>query len=82
MGKRWFFHRKGHHVWRIPVLLLALGLPHEVAHGSLRISLSEYNTEAEAEHIIKEVPQVVEYLRSMSPVWKDLQEGKKQYVIQ
>ena len=63
-------------------VLLALGLPHEVAHGSLRISLSEYNTEAEAEHIIKEVPQVVEYLRSMSPVWKDLQEGKKQYVIQ
>ena len=63
-------------------VLLALGLPHEVAHGSLRISLSEYNSEAEAEHIIKEVPQVVEYLRSMSPVWKDLQEGKKQYVIQ
>ena len=63
-------------------VLLALGLPHEVAHGSLRISLSEYNTEAEAEHIIKKVPQVVEYLRSMSPVWKDLQEGKKQYVIQ
>ena len=63
-------------------VLLALGLPHEVAHGSLRISLSEYNTEAEAEHIIKEVLQVVEYLRSMSPVWKDLQEGKKQYVIQ
>lgn len=63
-------------------VLLALGLPHEVAHGSLRISLSEYNTEEEAEHILKNVPEVVAYLRSMSPVWKDLEEGKKQYVIQ
>lgn len=63
-------------------VLLALGLPHEVAHGSLRISLSEYNTKEEAEHIIREVPKVVEYLRSMSPIWKDLQEGKRIYVIQ
>lgn len=63
-------------------VLLALGLPHEVAHGSLRMSLSEYNTEEEAEHILKNVPEVVAYLRSMSPVWKDLEEGKKQYVIQ
>ena len=63
-------------------VLLALGLPHEVAHGSLRISLSEYNTKEEAEHIIKNVPEVVEYLRSMSPIWKDLQEGKRKYVIQ
>lgn len=63
-------------------VLLALGLPHEVAHGSLRISLSEYNTKEEAEHIIKNVPEVVKYLRSMSPIWKDLQEGKKNYVIQ
>lgn len=63
-------------------VLLALGLPHEVAHGSLRISLSEYNTKEEVEHILKNVPEVVAYLRSMSPVWKDLEEGKKQYVIQ
>ena len=63
-------------------VLLALGLPHEVAHGSLRISLSEYNTEEEVEHILKNVPEVVAYLRSMSPVWKDLEEGKKPYVIQ
>lgn len=63
-------------------VLLALGLPHEVAHGSLRMSLSEYNTEEEVEHILKNVPEVVAYLRSMSPVWKDLEEGKKQYVIQ
>ena len=64
------------------LVLLALGLPHEVAHGSLRISLDEYNTKEEAEHIIKNVPEVVEYLRSMSPIWKDLQEGKRNYVIQ
>lgn len=63
-------------------VLLALGLPHEVAHGSLRISLSEYNSEEDVNHIIKNVPEVVAYLRSMSPVWKDLEEGKKQYVIQ
>lgn len=63
-------------------VLLALGLPHEVAHGSLRISLSEYNTKEEAEHIVREVPKVVEYLRSMSPIWQDLQEGKRKYVIQ
>ena len=63
-------------------VLLSLGLPHEVAHGSLRISLCEYNTEEEADHIIKNVPEVVEYLRSMSPIWKDLQEGKREYVIQ
>lgn len=63
-------------------VLLALGLPHEVAHGSLRISLCEYNTEEEADHIIKEVSRVVAYLRSMSPIWKDLQEGKRKYVIQ
>lgn len=62
-------------------VLLALGLPHEIAHGSLRLSLSEYNTEEEVRHIIKVVPEVVEYLRSMSPVWKDLQEGRKEYVI-
>ena len=63
-------------------VLLALGLPHEVAHGSLRISLCEYNTEEDIDHIIKNVPEVVAYLRSMSPVWKDLEEGKKAYVIQ
>ena len=62
-------------------VLLALGLPHEVAHGSLRISLSEYNTAGDAEHIIKNVPEVVAYLREMSPVWHDLEEGKRQHVI-
>lgn len=63
-------------------VLLAIGRPHEIAHGSLRLSLCEANTEEEIEYIINEVPKVVEYLRGMSPVWRDLQEGKRQYVIQ
>lgn len=63
-------------------VLLAIGRPHEVAHGSLRLTLCEENTEQEIQHIITAVPQVVAYLREMSPVWRDLQEGRKQYVIQ
>lgn len=63
-------------------VLLAIGLPHEVAHGSLRLSVSEYNTPEEMEHIIKSVPEVVEYLRKLSPVWEDLEKGVKEYVIQ
>lgn len=62
-------------------VLLAIGRPHEVAHGSLRLSLSEENTPEEAEYIIKAVKEVVEYLRTISPVWRDLQEGKREYVI-
>lgn len=63
-------------------VLLAIGLPHEVAHGSLRLSICEYNTPEEITHIIENVPKVVEYLRSMSPVWEDLKKGVKEYVIQ
>jgi len=63
-------------------VLLAIGRPHEIAHGSLRISLGEENTEEQADYIIEKVPEVVDYLRNMSPVWRDLQEGKKHYVIQ
>ncbi|MCD8049791.1 MAG: cysteine desulfurase NifS [Clostridia bacterium] len=63
-------------------VLLAIGRPHEIAHGSLRLSLCEENTEEEAEYIISSVKSVVERIRSMSPVWRDLQEGRKQYVIQ
>lgn len=63
-------------------VLLAIGRPHEIAHGSLRISLCEYNTDEEVDYIIEKVPGVVEYLRNMSPVWRDLREGKKKYVIQ
>ncbi len=63
-------------------VLLAIGLPHEIAHGSMRISLSETNTMEEMEYIAQNVPKVIDRLRHMSPVWKDLQEGKKDYVIQ
>ena len=62
-------------------VLLAIGLPHEVAHGSLRLSLSEYNTEEEADRIIKAVPEVVEYLRNMSPVWKEMVRGEKPFLL-
>ena len=63
-------------------MLLAIGLPHEVAHGSLRLTLSPENTPEEMEHIIQAVTDVVAYLRSISPVWNDLQKGIKNYVIQ
>ncbi len=62
-------------------VLLALGLPHEVAHGSLRLSLSEYNTEEEVDFIIEEVPKVVGYLRSISPVWEGLEKGERPHLI-
>ena len=62
-------------------VLLAIGRPHEVAHGSLRLSLSAENTPEEIEYIIEVVKEVVEYLRGISPVWRDLQNGKREYVI-
>ncbi len=62
-------------------VLLSLGLPHEVAHGSLRLSIGEYNTMEEIDHIIKVVPEVVEYLRSISPVWEELENGTKPHLI-
>ena len=62
-------------------VLLALGLPHEVAHGSLRLSIGEYNTMEEIEHICQAVPQVVEYLRNMSPVWDELEKGQRPHLI-
>ena len=62
-------------------VLLAIGRVHDVAHGSLRLSLSEYNTMEEMDYILEQVPQVVEYLRGMSPVWRDLQNGKRQYIL-
>lgn len=63
-------------------VLLAIGRPHDIAHGSLRLSLSAYNTEEEVDHILDVVPKVVERLRNMSPVWRDLQNGRRNYVIQ
>ena len=62
-------------------VLLSLGLPHEVAHGSLRLSIGEYNTMEEIDHIIKVVPEVVAYLRDISPVWEDLENGTKKHLI-
>ena len=62
-------------------VLLAIGRVHDVAHGSLRLSLSEYNTDEEVDHILTAVPEVVAYLRSISPVWRDLQTGKREYIL-
>ena len=62
-------------------VLLAIGRIHDVAHGSLRLSLGENATEEEADYIVSAVKEVVEYLRSFSPVWRDLTEGKKEYIL-
>lgn len=62
-------------------VLLAIGLPHEVAHGSLRLSLCPYNTEEEMKYIVEQVPAVVEYLRSISPVWEELEKGQRPHLI-
>lgn len=62
-------------------VLLSIGLPHEVAHGSLRLSIGEYNTMEEIDHIIDVVPKVVEKLRDMSPVWDELQKGQRPHII-
>ena len=62
-------------------VLLAIGRVHDIAHGSLRLSLSEENTEEEIEYTIKVAKEVVEYLRSISPIWRDLVNGKKEFMI-
>ncbi len=62
-------------------VLLALGLPHEIAHGSLRLSLGDDTTEADVDHILKVVPEVVEYLRNISPVWEALETGRQAHRI-
>lgn len=62
-------------------VLLALGLPHEVAHGSLRLSIGEYNDMAQIDHIIEVVPKVVDYLRNISPVWDELENGQRKHMI-
>ena len=62
-------------------VLLAIGRVHDVAHGSLRLSLCHENTEQEVDHILTAVSQVVELLRNMSPVWRDLQTGKREYIL-
>ena len=62
-------------------VLLSIGRVHDVAHGSLRLSLCEYNTDEEVDYILQAVPQVVAQLRNMSPVWRDLQTGKREYIL-
>ena len=62
-------------------VLLAIGRIHDVAHGSLRLSICEYNTDEEIDHILACVPKVVQNLRNMSPVWRDLQNGKREYIL-
>ena len=62
-------------------VLLAIGRVHDIAHGSLRLSLSEENTEQEIDYTIKAVKEVVEYLRGISPIWRDLCEGKKEFIL-
>lgn len=61
-------------------VLLAIGRPHDIAHGSLRLSLSDENTEEEIDYTIKAVEEVVSYLRSISPIWRDLVSGKKEFI--
>ena len=61
--------------------MLSIGLPHEVAHGSLRLSIGEYNSMEEIDHIIKVVPEVVAYLRSISPIWDELEKGTRKHLI-
>ena len=63
-------------------VLLAIGRPHEVAHGSLRLSLDAGMTETEIDEIIRVTKEVVGYLRDMSPVWRDLMAGKRKFVIE
>ena len=62
-------------------VLLAIGRVHDVAHGSLRLSLCSENTEEEVDYIIRSVTDVVETLRRMSPVWRDLQQGKREFIL-
>ncbi len=62
-------------------VLLAIGRVHDVAHGSLRLSLGEEITEEEVDYLIQNVKEVVEYLRSFSPVWRDLVSGKTPFIL-
>ena len=62
-------------------VLLAIGRPHEVAHGSLRLSLCEWNSDEDVARILAAVPEVVAYLRDMSPMWKDLVSSRKPFIL-
>lgn len=62
-------------------VLLAIGRPHEIAHGSLRLSLCEENTDADVDYMLAEIPKIVEYLRGMSPLWRDKVNGIKKFEL-
>ena len=62
-------------------VLLAIGRVHDVAHGSLRLSIGEDIHEEEVDDIIRTVKEVVEYLRGFSPIWRDLMSGKKEFIL-
>ena len=62
-------------------VLLAIGRPHEIAHGSLRLTLSEENTDEEVDYVIKSVKEVVEYLRGISPIWNDMINGRREFIL-
>jgi len=62
-------------------VLLSIGRVHDVAHGSLRLSVCHLNTDEEIDHCLKVIPEVVQKLRDMSPVWRDLQSGKREYIL-
>ena len=62
-------------------VLLAIGLPHEVAHGSVRLSLSDFNTEEDVDYILEKLPEIVSTLRSMSPLWEAMQKGEVSYEL-
>lgn len=62
-------------------VLLAIGRPHEIAHGSLRLTLSEETTDEEVDYVLSVLPPIVEYLRNMSPLWRDKITGKKPFTI-
>ena len=62
-------------------MLLAIGRVHDVAHGSLRLTIGEETTAEEVDYIIRAVGEVVSYLRSFSPVWRDLMSGKTKFIL-
>ena len=62
-------------------VLLAIGRPHDVAHGSLRLTLSKFTTEAEIDYCLTVIPKIVEYLREISPVWDKLKKGEISYAL-
>ncbi|MDD7417732.1 MAG: hypothetical protein PUK48_10225, partial [Spirochaetales bacterium] len=62
-------------------VLLAIGRVHDVAHGSLRLTIDETFSEADIDYIVKSVAEVVSYLRGISPVWRDLQNGKRKFIL-